>query len=119
MSKLVERFGHTGFAAISSVIWALPMAAWAGSSDLSPVDKTATPTIAFTIGAVLFVVWLILIANLGRIQVTRRQRRFFTLVHDGADELVRLIAEAAQDVEARRLTAPPATTAAVEHALAS
>jgi len=76
MSRLVERFGRTGFAAISSVIWALPMAAWAGSSDLSPVDKTATPTIAFTIGAVMFVVWLILIANLGRIQVSRRQRRF-------------------------------------------
>ena len=76
MSRLVERFGRTGFAAISSVIWALPMAAWAGSSDLSPVDKTATPTIAFTIGAVMFVVWLILIARLGRIPVSRRQRRF-------------------------------------------
>ena len=56
--------------------------------------------------------------NVGR-WGTRRQRRFFTLVHDGADEVVRLIAEAAQDVEARRLTAPPATTATVEHALAS
>lgn len=76
MSRLVERFGRTGFAAISSVIWALPMAAWAGSSDLSPVDKTATPTIAFTIGAVMFVVWLVLIANLARIPVSRRQRRF-------------------------------------------
>ena len=76
MSRLVERFGRTGFAAISSVIWALPMAAWAGSSDLSPVDKTATPTIAFTIGAVMFVVWLVLIARLGRIPVSRRQRRF-------------------------------------------
>lgn len=76
MSRLVEHFGRTGFAAISSVIWALPMAAWAGSSDLSPVDKTATPTIAFTIGAVMFVVWLVLIANLARIPVSRRQRRF-------------------------------------------
>jgi len=76
MSRLVERFGRTGFAAISSVIWAVPMAAWAGSSDLSPVDKTATPTIAFTIGAVMFVVWLVLIANLARIPVSRRQRRF-------------------------------------------
>ena len=56
--------------------------------------------------------------NVGR-WGTRRQRRFFTLVHDGADEVVRLIAEAAQDVEARRLTAPPATRVAVQHALAS
>jgi hypothetical protein len=76
MSGLVDRFGRTGFAAISSVIWALPMAAWAGSSDLSPVDRTATPAIAFAIGAVMFVVWLVLIASLGRIRVAPRQRRF-------------------------------------------
>lgn len=76
MSRLVDRFGRTGFAAISSVIWALPMAAWAGSSDLSPVDRTATPTIAFTVGAVMFVVWLVLIVSLGRIHVAPRQRRF-------------------------------------------
>jgi hypothetical protein len=76
MSRLVDRFGRTGFAAITSVIWALPMAAWAGSSDLSPVDRTATPTIALTIGAVMFVVWLVLIASLGRVRVAPRQRRF-------------------------------------------
>lgn len=76
MKGLVERFGRTGFAAISSVIWLLPMAAWAGSADLSPVDKTATPSIAFGIGVVMLVVWLVLVASLGRFQVSPRQRRF-------------------------------------------
>jgi hypothetical protein len=76
MSRLVDRFGRTGFAAISSLIWALPMAAWAGSSDLSPVDRTATPTIALTIGVVMLVVWLGLVASLGRFQVSARPRRF-------------------------------------------
>jgi len=76
MKGLVERFGRTGFAAISSVIWLLPMAAWAGSADLSPVDKTATPSIAFGIGVVMLVVWLVLVASLGRFQVTPRPRRF-------------------------------------------
>ena len=76
MTKLVDRFGRTGFAALSSLIWAVPMAAWAGSSDLSPIDKTAYPWIALTIGLVMFVVWLILISRLGRVPVTPRQRRF-------------------------------------------
>jgi hypothetical protein len=76
MSKLVERFGRTGFAALSSIIWALPMAAWAGSADLSPVDKTATPTIAFSIGVVMLIVWFVLVASLRRFPVSTRQRRF-------------------------------------------
>jgi membrane protease YdiL (CAAX protease family) len=76
MSRLLDRFGRTGFAAISSLIWALPMAAWAGSSDLSPVDRTATPTIALTIGVVMLVVWLALVASLGRFQVSARPHRF-------------------------------------------
>lgn len=76
MKGLVERFGRTGFAAVSSVIWLLPMAAWAGSADLSPIDKSATPSIAFGIGVVMLVVWLILVASLGRFQVSQRQRRF-------------------------------------------
>lgn len=75
MKGLVERFGRTGFAAISSVIWLLPMAAWAGSADLSPVDKTATPSIAFGFGVVMLVVWLALVASLGRFRVSQRQRR--------------------------------------------
>jgi hypothetical protein len=75
VSRLVERFGRTGFAAISSLIWALPMAAWAGSADLSPIDKTATPWIALAIGLVMLVVWLVLLSRLGRIPVSPRQRR--------------------------------------------
>jgi hypothetical protein len=76
MKALVERFGRTGFAAISSVIWLLPMAAWAGSFDLSPIDRTPTPWIAFGIGVVMLIVWLILVASLGRFPVSTRPRRF-------------------------------------------
>src|SRR5215510_6510594 len=76
VNRLVERYGRTGFAALSSVIWALPMAAWAGSADLSPIDKTAYPWIALSIGLVMLVVWLVLLSRLGRIAVTSRPRRF-------------------------------------------
>lgn len=75
MSRYVDRFGKTGFAAITSLVWALPMAAWAGSADLSPIDKTAYPWIALSIGIVMLLVWLFLLTRLGRIQVTPRQRR--------------------------------------------
>jgi hypothetical protein len=78
MKNLVDRFGRTGFAAITSVIWLVPMAAWAGSADLSPIDKTATPAIALTIGVLMLVVWLVLVASLGRFPVSKRQRRFDT-----------------------------------------
>ena len=76
VNRLVERYGRTGFAALSSVIWALPMAAWAGSSDLSPIDKTAYPWVALAIGLVMLVVWLVLLTRLGRIPVSARPRRF-------------------------------------------
>jgi hypothetical protein len=75
LSRLVDRFGRTGTAALTSLIWALPMAAWAGSSDLSPIDKTAYPWVALSIGVVMFVVWLVLLTRLGRIPVAPRQRR--------------------------------------------
>ena len=74
MSRYVDRFGKTGFAAITSLVWALPMAAWAGSADLSPIDKTAYPWIALSIGIVMLLVWLFLLTRLGRIPVTPRQR---------------------------------------------
>ena len=51
MTRLVDRFGRTGFAALTSLMWALPMAAWAGSSDLSPIDKTAYPYYRIKIAA--------------------------------------------------------------------
>lgn len=76
MTRLVDRFGRTGFAALTSLMWALPMAAWAGSSDLSPIDKTAYPWIALTIGIVMLVLWLVLLSRLGRVPVSERQRRF-------------------------------------------
>lgn len=66
MNRLADRFGRTGAAAIASVIWALPMAAWAGSFDLSPMDKTAYPWIALCVGIVMLAVWLILVARLAR-----------------------------------------------------
>jgi hypothetical protein len=76
VNRLVERYGRTGFAALSSVIWALPMAAWAGSSDLSPIDKTAYPWVALAIGLVMLVVWVVLLTRLGGVPVSSRQRRF-------------------------------------------
>jgi hypothetical protein len=76
VNRWVDRFGRTGFAAITSVIWFLPMAAWAGSSDLSPIDQTAYPWIALGVGIVMLVVWIVLLTRLGRIPVTPRQRRF-------------------------------------------
>ena len=76
MTRLVDRFGRTGFAALTSLIWALPMAAWAGSSDLSPIDKTAYPWVALSIGLVMLVVWIVLLTRLGRVPVSARQRRF-------------------------------------------
>jgi len=76
ITRLVDRFGRTGFAALTSLMWALPMAAWAGSSDLSPIDKTAYPWIALAIGLVMLVLWLVLLTRLGRVPVATRQRRF-------------------------------------------
>lgn len=76
MTRLVDRFGRTGFAALTSVIWFLPMAAWAGSFDLSPIDKTAYPWIALGVGVVMLVVWIVLLTRLRDVKVTPRQRRF-------------------------------------------
>ena len=76
MSRLVERYGRAGFAAIASVIWFVPMASWAGSSDLSPVDRTAVPTVSATLGAIGFVVWLVLLTQLHRYPESKRVRRY-------------------------------------------
>ena len=76
MNRLVERYGRTGFAAMSSVIWALPMAAWAGSFDLSPMDRTAYPWIALAIGVVMLLVWFALLTRLRSVPMSPRQRRF-------------------------------------------
>jgi hypothetical protein len=76
MTALVDRFGRTGFAALSSIIWALPMAAWAGSFDLSPIDKTSYPGTALATGIVMFVLWLGIVAWATRVKVTQRPHRF-------------------------------------------
>lgn len=76
MTRLVDRLGRTGFAALTSLMWALPMAAWAGSADLSPVDKTAYPWIALGIGLVMLAVWIVVLTRLGAVAVAPRQRRF-------------------------------------------
>jgi hypothetical protein len=75
MTRLVDHYGRTGAAAITSVIWALPMAAWAGSSDLSPIDQTAYPKVALAIGLVMLVIWFALLAWIARTPVAPRQRR--------------------------------------------
>jgi hypothetical protein len=75
MTRLVDHYGRTGAAAMTSAIWALPMAAWAGSSDLSPIDETAYPKVALAIGLVMLVIWLALVAWIARTPVAPRQRR--------------------------------------------
>lgn len=72
MARLVDRWGRTTFAAVASLAWALPMAAWAGSVDLQPGPG---PWIAFGLGLVLLAGWLVLLSRLGRYPVTPRARR--------------------------------------------
>src|SRR5260370_32455925 len=76
MNRLVDRYGRTGVAAITSIIWLLPFAAWAGAADLSPIDRSATPTIAFTIGVVMLALWLVVVASPGPFQGNPPPRRF-------------------------------------------
>jgi hypothetical protein len=73
MLRLRERWGGFGFGLASSLIWALPMAAWAGSVDLVPGPG---PWIAFWLGAALLVAWIVLLVRLGRSPVSLRQRRY-------------------------------------------
>ena len=75
MTRLVDRYGRTGVAAITSAIWALPMAAWAGSSDLSPIDQTAYPKVALAIGLVMLIAWFGLLVWIAKTPVAPRQRR--------------------------------------------
>ena len=75
MTQLVDRFGRTGFAALTSVAWAVPMAAWAGSVDLTPIDRTAYPWIAFGVGLVMLVAWLALLLRLRTVPVSSRPHR--------------------------------------------
>jgi len=75
MSQLVERFGRTGAAAVTSLIWFVPMAAWAGSSDLSPIDQTAYPKVALAIGVVMLIVWFALLTRITKAPASKDQHR--------------------------------------------
>jgi hypothetical protein len=88
MTKLVDRWGRTGFALASSLIWALPMAAWAGSVDLEPGPG---PWVAFAIGLILLVVWVVMVSRLGRIPVSARPRRLDLSAMSGAERRWNLI----------------------------
>jgi len=92
IQRLADRFGRTGFAALASVIWAVPMAAWAGSSDLSPYDKTAYPWVALGIGVVMLVVWIVLLTRLRTVPVTPRQHRFDLAQMSAAEKRWTLVA---------------------------
>ena len=72
--KLVDRLGRTGFAALTSLVWALPMAAWAGSVDLGP-NPGPGPWIAFGLGLILLAGWLLMLIQLRRVPVTPRPHR--------------------------------------------
>lgn len=72
--KLVDRLGRTGFAALTSLGWALPLAAWAGSVDLGP-DPGRGPWIAFAIGLGLLAAWLAMLTQLRRVPVAARPHR--------------------------------------------
>ena len=86
INRLVDRFGRTGFAALTSLIWALPMAAWAGSADLSPIDRTAYPWIALAIGLVMLAIWIVLLTRLGKVPVSNRQHRLDLRQMTGAEK---------------------------------
>jgi hypothetical protein len=73
MTALVERWGRTGFALAASVIWLLPMAAWAGSVDLYPGPR---PWIAFGIGVVMLALWVALVVWSRGVPVQPRAHRF-------------------------------------------
>lgn len=83
MTALVERWGRTGFAAVTSLVWALPFAAWAGSVDLAPGPG---PWIAFGIGAVLLVAWLGMLTRLGAIQIDSTRPRRLDLARMSGSE---------------------------------
>ena len=70
--QLVQRWGRTQFAAVTCLVWFLPLAAWAGSVDLYPGPA---PWAAFGLGILLLVAWLVVVARLRTIEVEPRPRR--------------------------------------------
>ena len=82
MTALVQRWGRTGFALAASVIWLLPMAAWAGSVD---IVGGPGPWIAFAIGLVMLAAWVGLVAWSRRVPVIERPRRFDVAAMSGGE----------------------------------
>src|SRR5439155_19079680 len=72
LTRLVQRWGRSGFALRSSLVWALPLAAWAGSVDLSP---TVWTWVAFWVGLGLLAGWAALLVWVNRVPVPARPRR--------------------------------------------
>lgn len=75
VTRLVERWGRFGFAALTSVAWLLPCAAWAGSFDLGPHPGTG-PWVALALGLALLAAWLALVVWIQRVAVPPRRHRF-------------------------------------------
>lgn len=73
LRQVVDRWGHFRFGLTTAVIWALPLAAWAGGADLSGTGDA--PWIALRIGLVALAAWVVLVAWASRIHVQRRPRR--------------------------------------------
>jgi len=73
MGALVSRWGRTGFALAASVLWLLPMSAWAGTVDLYPGPR---PWAAFGVGLAMLAVWALLVAWSRRVRVEPRAHRF-------------------------------------------
>ncbi len=82
MTGLVQRWGRIGFALAASVIWLLPMAAWAGSVD---IVGGPGPWIAFAIGVVMLAVWVGLVAWSRRVPVADRPRRLDVQAMSGSE----------------------------------
>jgi hypothetical protein len=82
MTQLVQRWGRTGFALAASVLWLLPMAAWAGSVDI--VGGTG-PWIAFAVGVVMLGLWVGLVVWSRRVPVPDRPRRFDVAAMSGSE----------------------------------
>lgn len=55
--RFVERYGWTAFAGLTSLVWALPLVAWAGAVDFAPDAFFAAFFAACLFPAWVFVAW--------------------------------------------------------------
>ena len=73
IAGLVDRWGRTGFALVSSLAWGLPLAVWAGTFDLGPPRRW--PWYFFGAGLLLLAGWIALMTQLRRVPTTARPHR--------------------------------------------